>query len=96
VPRGPSTHETAIWYLDNNVLIGGNPGPTFPPSWDLRCVADFNGDGKPDYLLYNVSTGRSIAPYPKSGEADVEVGDERSKIGETALNSELPTTNSQP
>jgi hypothetical protein len=63
VLRRPSTHETAIWYLDNNVLIGGDAGPTLAPSWDLRCVADFNGDGKADYLLYNVNTQQTGLYY---------------------------------
>ena len=50
---------------------------------------------EPD-ISYVIETGRSIAPYLKSAEADLEMGDGRSKIGETAPISELPTANSQP
>ena len=47
--------QTAIWYLNNNVLTSVY-GPTLPVSWTVVGVADFNGDGKPDYLLFNGST----------------------------------------
>ena len=35
------TRQTAIWYLNNNVFISGAFGPTLPPGWSLRGVADF-------------------------------------------------------
>src|SRR5206468_12792437 len=38
VLQKPSTHETAIWYLNNNVYTGSDSGPTLPANWDLRCV----------------------------------------------------------
>ena len=50
--RTSNTNRTAIWYLNNNVLTGGAFGPTLPSGWLLGAVGDFNGDGKPDYLLY--------------------------------------------
>jgi hypothetical protein len=31
-------------------------GPTIASGYQLIGTADFNGDGKPDYLLYNPST----------------------------------------
>ena len=37
------------------MFIGGAFGPTPPSGWDLVAAADFNGDGKPDYVLYNAS-----------------------------------------
>ena len=47
----PSSHETAIWNLDNKVSIGSECGPTLPASWDLRCcVADFDRDSHADYI----------------------------------------------
>ena len=46
-----STHQTAIWYLNNNVYVGGGYGPTLPVDWSLVGVADFNRDGHPDYVL---------------------------------------------
>jgi hypothetical protein len=30
-----STHQTAIWYLHNNVFAGGVFGPTLPAGWSL-------------------------------------------------------------
>ena len=53
-----STRQTAIWYLNNNVLMSGLYGPTLPAGWIVLGVADFNGDGHPDYLLFNSSTHR--------------------------------------
>jgi len=58
-----STLQTAIWYLNNNVFVGGNYGPILPQAWTVIDVADFNTDGKPDYLLYNVSTHRTAIWY---------------------------------
>jgi FG-GAP-like repeat len=59
----PSTRQTAIWYLSNNVLIAGLFGPTLPVGWSVVGGADFNGDGKPDYLLYNPSTRQTAIWY---------------------------------
>jgi FG-GAP-like repeat len=38
-------------------------GPTVPGGWALVAVADFNGDGIPDYLLYNASTRQTAIWY---------------------------------
>jgi hypothetical protein len=59
----PSTRQTVIWYLNNNLLIGHAYGPTPWTGWSLVGVADFNGDGKPDYLLYNPSTQQTMIWY---------------------------------
>ncbi len=48
------TRQTAVWFLNNNVFIGGAFGPTLPAGWNVVGVADFDGDGKPDYLLFNL------------------------------------------
>src|SRR5438046_643186 len=53
------THQTAVWYLNNNVFVGGAYGPSLPANWSVVGVADFNGDNKPDYLLFNFSTGQT-------------------------------------
>ena len=50
-----SNFPTAIWYMNNNVHVASASGPTLPDGWFLRGVADFNGDGKPDLLLYHPS-----------------------------------------
>ena len=63
VLQRPSTHETAIWYLDNNVYTGSDSGPTLPASWDLRCVTDFDRDSHADYGLFNPRTGQTVIGY---------------------------------
>ena len=35
------TRQTEIWYLNNNVFIGGRYGPTIPAPWYVVGVADF-------------------------------------------------------
>ena len=58
-----STHQTALWYLNNEVLIGHAYGPAPWQGWNPVGVVDFNGDGKPDYLLYNPTTRRTVIWY---------------------------------
>ena len=62
----PATRQTAIWYLNNNAFVSGDLGPTLPANWRVVGVADFNGDGKTDYLLYSAST-RQTAIWSLSG-----------------------------
>jgi hypothetical protein len=38
-------------------------GPTLPAGWSVVCMADFNGDGKPDYLHHNSSTRQTAICY---------------------------------
>jgi uncharacterized delta-60 repeat protein len=57
------THQTAVWYLNNNVFIGGAFGPTLPADWKVVGVADFDGDGRPDYLLFNSTTHQTAILY---------------------------------
>ena len=56
VLRNPSTHQTAIWYLNNNIYQGGAFGPSITVGWVLEGVADFNRDVHPDYALFNPGT----------------------------------------
>jgi uncharacterized delta-60 repeat protein len=60
------THQTAVWYLNNNVFVGSAFGPTPPANWKVVGVADFDGDGRPDYLLFN-STSHQTAIWYLSG-----------------------------
>ena len=55
VLRNASTHQTAIWYLNNNIYQGGAFGPSITVGWVLEGVADFNRDVHPDYALFNSS-----------------------------------------
>ena len=57
------TRRTAVWYLNNNVFVGGAYGPTLPPGWRLVDVADFDRDGNPDYALENVFTRQTAIWY---------------------------------
>ena len=58
-----STRQSAIWYLSGVTLVSGAFGPTLPAGWSLIGTADFNGDGKPDYLLYRASTAQTAIWY---------------------------------
>jgi hypothetical protein len=58
-----STRQTAIWYLDNTVLIGGDVGPTLAAGWGLRGMGDFNGDSHSDYALFAPSTDQTAIWY---------------------------------
>ena len=59
VLRNPSTHQTAIWYLNNNIYQGGAFGPSITVGWVLEGVADFNRDVHPDYALFNSTTDQT-------------------------------------
>jgi plastocyanin len=63
VVQNPGTHQTAIVYLNNNVVISAAFGPTLPALWRLRAVADFNIDSHPDYGLFNSNTGQTALAY---------------------------------
>ena len=58
-----ATRRSVVWYLNNNVYIGGAYAPTLPAGWTVADVADFNGDGHPDYALFNASTHRTVIWY---------------------------------
>lgn len=70
-----STRDTAVWHLDGVTPIpaGLLAGPKLPASFLVEGVADFNLDGKPDLLLYNKTSRKTIVYYldgpAKTGEA---------------------------
>src|SRR6478672_9949746 len=57
------TRQTAVWYLNNNVHIGGAFTPTLPAGWIVVSTADFNRDGHPDYALFRPSTRQTVIWY---------------------------------
>jgi hypothetical protein len=67
VLQGATSGHTAIWYLNNNVLLGGDFGPTLPDNWELRGAADFNRDGHTDYVLVHPGTNNYTAIGYMSG-----------------------------
>ena len=58
-----TTHQTVVGYLNNNVVIGAEFGPTLPAGWRLAGAADFDGDGHTDYALFNPATGQTVIAY---------------------------------
>jgi hypothetical protein len=60
------TRITAVWYLNNDNPITvreGRQGPTINAGWQLQAVDDFDGDGIPDYVLYNPTTQLTAVWY---------------------------------
>ena len=45
------------------LYVSGAFGPTIASGYQLVGAADFNGDAKPDYLLYNPSTRKTALWY---------------------------------
>jgi hypothetical protein len=61
-----ATRQSVIWYLSGVTgvtFVGGAYGPTIPSGYELTGTADFNGNGKPDYVLYNSSTRQTALYY---------------------------------
>jgi hypothetical protein len=89
VIRYAATGQTAIVYLNNNIVIGAAFGPSLVAGWTLRGVADFNLDSHPDYALFAPDTfqtaiwylsgptfmGSAIGPTLPSGWALVATAD---------------------
>ena len=63
VVRYTATGQTAIVYLNNNIVIGAAFGPTLADGWVLRSVADFNLDSHPDYALFAPNTFQTAIWY---------------------------------
>jgi FG-GAP repeat protein len=70
-----STHATAIYFVNNNVLTSSVSGPTLPAGWSSVGVADFNQDGKVDFLLFNPVTRQRLnlsSSKPFNGISNLE------------------------
>ena len=63
VLRNVGTRQTAIWYLNNNIFLGGALGPTIVTGWFLKSAADFNLNSHPDYALFNPTTDQTAIWY---------------------------------
>jgi hypothetical protein len=63
VLNNASTRQTAVWYLNNNIYIGGGYAPSLPAGWTVVDVADFNRDAHPDYALFNPTTRQTAIWY---------------------------------
>jgi FG-GAP-like repeat len=65
VLSNPSTHQTAVWYSRNEgtALERGVFSHPLPIGWTLVGAADFDGDGNPDFLLFNPSTSQVAIWY---------------------------------
>ena len=59
----PTSLQSAIWYMNNNVRVSGAFGPTTQAPWTVVGAADFNGDGKPDYVNFNPTTRQTVIWY---------------------------------
>ncbi len=49
--------------MSGPTVIGAAFGPTLPLTWPLVATADFDGDGYPDYVLYNPGSGQTAIAY---------------------------------
>ena len=49
--------------LNIGAMIASALGPTPPGGWVLVAAVDFDGNGKPDYLLYNPGTRQTVIWY---------------------------------
>src|SRR5437879_4375538 len=58
--RGPAT---GIWYLDSTIFVSAGFVPTLPFLWKIVGTADFNLNGRTDYLLFNTNTGQTAIWY---------------------------------
>ena len=54
---------TAIWLFIGNNSHWWRLGADRSRCWALVATADFNGDGKPDYVLYNGGTRQTAIWY---------------------------------
>ncbi len=63
VVRNANTRQTGIWYLNNNVYVSSDFGPTLASGWELSALDDFNLDSHPDYGLFALNTHQTAIWY---------------------------------
>ena len=63
VVRNANTRQTGIWYLNNNVYVSSDYGPTLAVGWGLSALGDFNRDSHPDYGLFALNTHQTAIWY---------------------------------
>jgi cell division septation protein DedD len=63
VLRHAATGQTAIVYLNNNIVLDAALGPSLTAGWALRGVADYDVDGHPDYALFAPNTFETAIWY---------------------------------
>jgi len=63
VVRNANTRQTGIWYLNNNVYVSSDFGPTLASGWELSALDDFNLDSHPDYGLFAPNTNQTAIWY---------------------------------
>jgi hypothetical protein len=49
--------------LSGVTFLKAASAPTIPSGYQLLGAADFNNDSKPDYLLYNTSSRKTVIWY---------------------------------
>jgi hypothetical protein len=63
VVRNADTRQTGVWYLNNNVYVSSDYGPTLALGWELSALGDFNLDSHPDYGLFALNTHQTAIWY---------------------------------
>ena len=62
--------QNAVVYMNGVEVTGADFLPTVADrNWTIVGVGDFNGDGDPDILWRNTSTGQNAVVYMKGVEA---------------------------
>ena len=72
-----STGEVTVWYMggaQGNSFLGYNILSAGEPGWSVVGAADFNGDGNPDLIWQNTTTGEATVWYMGGLQGNVFLG----------------------